>query len=61
MTDLCTACNDAPPFVAGMSLCRACLRAKVDADRVAREKAAALRHWQAPLTESASSTKERKP
>jgi hypothetical protein len=37
MTELCIACDDAPPFVPGMSLCRACLKAKVDADRAQRD------------------------
>ena len=49
MTDLCIACDDNPPFVPGMSLCRACLKAKVDADRAEREARLARRDWQAPL------------
>jgi hypothetical protein len=62
MTDICTACQSNPPYVPGMSLCRACLRAKVESDRLAREarwsrqreKAAeekVRRDWQAPLTD----------
>ena len=58
--DLCDACNENPPFVVSMSLCRQCLKLKVDAGRAAREarwasqrekadEAKARRDWQRPL------------
>src|SRR5262245_54495393 len=47
MTELCAACDTNPPFVQGMSLCRQCLKARVDADRPDRERSWARQREQA--------------
>ena len=35
---MCTRCRSAPPMVPRMSVCRACLKAQVDAERKEREQ-----------------------